>query len=161
MQEQGIAQLATAGYARYEVSAYARAGRRCRHNLNYWRFGDYLGVGAGAHGKLTDAVTGMVERRSSKRSPADYLADPVQPSTRALLNDADLVLELALYALRLVDGVDAALFTAHTGLPAARLAPARAHAVAAGLLEPDPARLAATPLGLRFLNDLVGGFAEA
>lgn len=160
MQEQGIAQLAAAGYARYEVSAYARSGRRCRHNLNYWRFGDYLGVGAGAHGKLTDTDTGAVERRSSKRSPTDYLADPDKPSTRALLDDADLVLEFALYALRLLDGVDAALFTAHTGLPPERLEPARAHAVAAGLLEPDPARLAATPLGLRFLNDLLGGFAE-
>jgi oxygen-independent coproporphyrinogen-3 oxidase len=165
MQEQGIAQLAAAGYQRYEVSAFARSRRRCRHNLNYWRFGDYLGIGAGAHGKLSDPSTGRVERHAAPRSPKDYLAgetpaDRSRPRTR-WLTDTDLVLEFALNALRLFDGVETDLFTAHTGLPATRLEPARAKAVAAGLLAPDPSRLVATPLGLRFLNDLVAGFAEA
>ncbi|MBK1633031.1 YggW family oxidoreductase [Thiohalocapsa halophila] len=160
MAEAGAARLAAAGYGRYEVSAYARDGYRCRHNLNYWRFGDYLGIGAGAHGKLTDVATGAVVRRSNKRSPADYLARPSKPATRCDLSDADLVLELAMNALRLVDGVESALFAARTGLPPSRLASARARLTAAGLLEPAPERLAATPLGQRFLNDLVAGFAE-
>ncbi len=160
MQEQGIARLATAGYLRYEVSAFARDGRRCRHNLNYWRFGDYLGIGAGAHGKLTDAASGVVLRRTARRSPGAYLASSPKESRRSLLDDVDLVLEFALNALRLTEGVEASLFTARTGLPAARLAAARARMTAAGLLEPDASRLVATPLGQRFLNDLVAGFAE-
>jgi oxygen-independent coproporphyrinogen-3 oxidase len=161
MQEQGIARLAAAGYARYEVSAFARDGRRCRHNLNYWRFGDYLGIGAGAHGKLTDTATGEVYRRTSTRSPRTYLASADKQSSRFRLDDADLVLELALNALRLTEGVEATLFTARTGLPATRLEPARSRALADGLLEPAPDRLVATPLGLRFLDDLVAGFGEA
>jgi len=159
MAEQGAEHLAAAGYGRYEVSAYARDGRRCRHNLNYWRFGDYLGIGAGAHGKLTDVTTGTVERRSGKRSPTAYLARPQQAGGRRHLDDADLVLEFALNALRLVDGVETALFTARTGLPPERLAAARARLTRAGLLAPAPERLAATALGQRFLNDLVAGFA--
>jgi len=160
MQEQGIARLAVAGYARYEVSAFARDGRRCRHNLNYWRFGDYLGIGAGAHSKLTDIATGGVRRRVARRSPRAYLASLHNESSRSLLDDVDLVLEFALNALRLTDGVEASLFTARTGLPAARLSTARSQMEAIGLLEPDPSRLVATPLGQRFLNDLVAGFAE-
>jgi oxygen-independent coproporphyrinogen-3 oxidase len=159
MQQQGTARLAGAGFGRYEVSAYARAGRRCRHNCNYWRFGDYLGIGAGAHGKLTDSRSGRVERRTVHRSPPVYLARTDKLSSRRELDDADLVLEFALNALRLVDGVDIALFTAHTGLPAERLGPARARLEAAGLLRPRQERLAATPLGQRFLNDVVAGFA--
>jgi oxygen-independent coproporphyrinogen-3 oxidase len=161
MQEQGIACLAGAGYARYEVSAFARAGHACEHNLNYWRFGDYLGIGAGAHGKLTDVGSGTVTRRTSRRSPLPYLASADKQSALHRLSDADLLLEFALNALRLTGGVETTLFTERTGLPRARLEPARARMIAAGLLEPAPARFAATPLGQRFLNDLVAGFAEA
>jgi oxygen-independent coproporphyrinogen-3 oxidase len=160
MAEQGAARLAAAGYGHYEVSAYARDGRRSRHNLNYWQFGDYLGIGAGAHGKLTDVTTGVVERRSNKRSPAQYVAGASKLGARRCLDDADLVLEFALNALRLVGGVETSLFTARTGLALERLAAALARLTAAGLLEPAPQRLAATPLGQRFLNDLVAGFAE-
>lgn len=160
MAEQGAVQLAAAGYGHYEISAHARDGCRCRHNLNYWQFGDYLGIGAGAHGKVTTVTTGAVERRSNKRAPADYLAAANKLGTRRWLDDADLVLEFALNALRLVGGVETALFTARTGLAPDRLAAARARVTAAGLLEPVQERLAATPLGQRFLNDLVAGFAE-
>lgn len=160
MQEQGVERLAAAGFRRYEVSAYAQAGRRCRHNLNYWRFGDYLGIGAGAHGKLTDAATGVVERRSAYPSPAAFMERPDKLASRRALDDADLVLEFALNALRLVDGVPTTLFCAHTGLPDGRLAVARARLTGAGLLAPDPGRLAATPRGQRFLNDVVAAFAE-
>lgn len=159
MHEAGMARLAAAGFARYEVSAFARDGQRCRHNLNYWRFGDYLGIGAGAHGKLTDVATGLVERRSAKRSPTAYLAAQHKLGHRRLLDDADLVLEFALNALRLTDGVETALFSAHTGLPATQLAAPRRRLTRAGLLTPAPERLAATPLGQRFLNDVVAGFA--
>jgi oxygen-independent coproporphyrinogen-3 oxidase len=160
MQEQGVERLAAAGFRRYEVSAYAQAGRRCRHNLNYWRFGDYLGIGAGAHGKLTDAATGVVERRSAHRSPAAFMERPDKLASRRMLDDADLVLEFALNALRLVDGVPTTLFCAYTGLPDGRLAAARASLTGAGLLSPAPGRLAATPRGQRFLNDVVAAFAE-
>ncbi len=159
MQEHGVERLAAAGFRRYEVSAYARPGRRCRHNLNYWRFGDYLGIGAGAHGKLTNVDAGVVERRANRLSPAAYLAAPEMPSSHRRLGDDDLVLEFALNALRLLGGVEVALFTARTGLRADRLASARARLTAAGLLQPRPARLAATPLGQRFLNDVVAAFA--
>ncbi len=160
MQEQGIEQLAAAGYMRYEVSAYAQDGRRCRHNLNYWRFGDYLGIGAGAHGKLTDVVAGSVERQTRRRSPADYLASEDKQSARVLLDDADLLVEFALNALRLCAGVESTLFAWRTGLPGRMLTLSRARATALGLLREDPARLAPTPLGQRFLNDLVALFAE-
>jgi oxygen-independent coproporphyrinogen-3 oxidase len=161
MQEQGAARLAAAGYRHYEVSAFARDGRRCRHNLNYWRFGDYLGIGAGAHGKLTDTIAGVVSRHAAKRSPRAYLAGADKQSSRFALNDADLVQEFALNALRLTEGVEMSLFTAHTGLPPTCLEPARSRMVAAGLLASTPARLAATPLGRRFLNDLTAAFGEA
>jgi oxygen-independent coproporphyrinogen-3 oxidase len=161
MQEQGIARLNAAGYRRYEVSAYARPERRCQHNLNYWRFGDYLGIGAGAHGKLTDVTTGRIERRTALRSPTAYLAHGDNESSRRSLDDSDLVLEFALNALRLTAGVNTRLFAARTGLPVERLAASRARMAEAGLLAPSLHRLEPTALGQRFLDDLVTGFAEA
>jgi oxygen-independent coproporphyrinogen-3 oxidase len=163
MQQQGLDLLAAAGYRRYEVSAFARPGRCCRHNLNYWTFGDYIGIGAGAHGKLSDAATGQVRRRARQRGPAAYLesavcGDPV--SSERLLDDADLVLEFALNAFRLVEGVDVALFAARTGLAAARIGDPIASAVADGLLAADPGRLRPTGLGLRFANELIARFAD-
>ncbi|MCF7983785.1 MAG: radical SAM family heme chaperone HemW [Thiohalocapsa sp.] len=158
MQEQGIEMLAASGYRRYEISAYARAGRRCRHNLNYWRFGDYLGIGAGAHGKLT-AESRRVERIARPRHPDAYLKSPAAPGTVSIPDDADLLLEFALNALRLVDGVEAGLLIRRTGLPAARSAPMRRRARATGLLDPSPTRFGPTVQGLRFLNDLIACFA--
>jgi oxygen-independent coproporphyrinogen-3 oxidase len=160
MQEEGLSRLAEAGFEHYEVSAHAQPGRRCRHNLNYWEFGDYLGIGAGAHGKLTLA-DGRIERRWKLRHPSDYLArarrDGAVAGT-AVLGPADLPVEFALNALRLTDGVPADLYTARTGLPVETLAAGRARALALGLLEPDRERLAPTDLGRRFLNRLVGLF---
>jgi len=159
IEEAGLARLAAAGFAHYEVSAHARPGRQCRHNRNYWEFGDYLGIGAGAHGKLT-LGDGAIERRWKARHPSEYLesAGGAPAGTRRLDPD-DLRLEFALNALRLADGVPLHLFTARTGLPAAALAPARGRARELGLLEPAPDRLAPTPLGRRFLNRLIGLFA--
>lgn len=162
MEDAGHADLGAAGFARYEVSAWARPGRQCRHNLHYWRFGDYLGIGAGAHGKHTDPRTGLVTRRSTQRSPATYMDAPEPTSSERLLSDADLLLEFALNACRLVEGFDLANFAAHTGLSPALLAAPIAGARADGLLAPpDPAApgwVRPTPLGLAFANELIGRF---
>lgn len=158
LQEQGTELLAAAGYRRYEISAYARAGYRCRHNLNYWRFGDYLGIGAGAHGKITETAAASVERRTCPSHPTAYLTAQDRIDGRSYLSDDDLVLEFALNALRLIDGVETTLFERHTGLPLQRIEPMLARAHADGLLAAWPNRIRASELGLRFLNDLVQRF---
>ena len=157
--------LAEAGYRQYEVSAYAAPGRECRHNLNYWRFGDYLGIGAGAHGKLTNTATGTVLRTARVRQPARYLAAAAAESrideTRIVSAD-ELTFEFFLNALRLVDGFDRALFESRTGRPWASVASTVAAAEAKGLLRAgSTGRWAPTALGQRFLNDLQGLFLPA
>jgi oxygen-independent coproporphyrinogen-3 oxidase len=157
MQDACERHLADNGYARYEVSAYARPGKRCRHNLNYWQFGDYLGIGAGAHGKLTDG-RGIVRRRWKIRSPRAYMqqaATPQRIGGDAVVAADQLPFEFMLNALRLDDGVALADFSARTGLPASAIAPRMREARARGWLEDDPVRLQPTPLGRRFLNDLI------
>jgi oxygen-independent coproporphyrinogen-3 oxidase len=162
MQDACQARLAAAGYRHYEVSAYARPGRECRHNLNYWGFGDYLGIGAGAHGKVTDAATGAVVRTARVRQPARYLAAPdasqrVEES-RAVAG-ADLAFEFCLNALRLVDGFDVASFESRTGQPWGSIAAVVAKARERGLLEPRPGgRWVPTERGRSFLNDLQAMF---
>ena len=161
MQDQGVERLARAGYAQYEVSAYARPGRRCRHNLSYWTFGDYLGIGAGAHAKVTDPATGRVERIAKRRRPEAYLAaagDTRFVSSRRSLGPDELMLEFALFALRLNDGFDVELFEGRTGLPFACLAGPIEAASARGLLAVDGDLVRPTELGRRFLNDLVQHF---
>lgn len=164
MQQDAQQRLAAAGYAQYEVSAYARAGRRCRHNLNYWTFGDYLGLGAGAHGKLTDPADASIERRWKLRQPAQYMRGAREG--RALggehrVEAGSRVFEFMLNALRLRAGFDIALFEARTGLARQRLADAVEQAVARELLEVDGAHLRASALGWQFLNDLIGLFLPA
>jgi oxygen-independent coproporphyrinogen-3 oxidase len=159
IQEACEASLAAGGYGQYEVSAYAATGRRCAHNLNYWRFGDYLGIGAGAHGKITDAAG--VRRRWKTRLPAAYLASSGQPGRiggDSVVGADDLPFEYMLNALRLIDGVPAADFAERTGLPADVIAPARATCIARGWLVDDPVVLRTTPLGQRFLNDVIEAF---
>ena len=158
IQEAGQALLAAEGYAQYEVSAYAQAGRAARHNLNYWTFGDFLGIGAGAHAKLS-APDGRIVRTWKTRLPKDYLdpAKPFQAGERAL--DADeLPFEFLMNVLRLTDGVPAELFERRTGLPLASLAAARREAETRKLLAADPTRLVATREGQLFLNDLLQHF---
>jgi len=165
MQLQGSATLVARGFEPYEVSAYAPTGHHCRHNLNYWRFGDYLGIGAGAHGKLTFPARQRIERRWKLRDPAAYL-DPANRdrlvSGKQALSEADLILEFALNALRLWEGFDASLFERHTGLPFDRIAERVDKARAAGLLTPEPEhhRIRPTELGRRFLNDLLQYFTS-
>ena len=163
MQEACEAALAAAGYGQYEISAYAQPGRRCAHNLNYWQFGDYLGIGAGAHGKLSDASTGEVRRRWKTRHPRAYLdaaGGPARIGGEQPVAAAELPFEYMLNALRLIDGVSMDDFAERTGLPAARIATALARARAQGWLQEGRQRLRTTPLGQRFLNDVIAGFLD-
>ena len=158
IQEAGQLLLAENGYAQYEVSAYAQPGRPARHNLNYWSFGDFIGIGAGAHGKLSHP-DGRIVRTWKTRLPKDYL-NPAKPfkAGEKLLSLEELPFEFLMNALRLTNGVDAALFRERTGLSLDSLASARQQAEQRGLLHADPARLAATPQGQLFLNDLLQYF---
>jgi oxygen-independent coproporphyrinogen-3 oxidase len=163
MQEACQARLAAAGFAQYEVSAYARAGRQCRHNLNYWQFGDYLGIGAGAHGKLTLGASQEVLRRWKLRHPTEYQAKAGTPAAIGgdeVLTASRLPFDFMLNALRLNAGVPMAVFEARTGLPRAAIADHLATAHARGWLEPDPDWLRPTELGRRFANDVIGLFLE-
>jgi len=144
------------GFTRYEVSAYARSESRCRHNLNYWTFGDYLGVVACAHGKLTFAASGLIVRTRQPRDPRRYLAAS-QPLTRWCVPREELPFEFMLNALRLTHGFEIDTFAARTGLEWSEL-PAVAELVTRGLLEVHGRRCRPTPLGLRFLNDALVAF---
>ena len=158
IQEAGQALLAEQGYAQYEVSAYAQPGKAARHNLNYWSFGDFLGIGAGAHAKLSD-LDGNISRAWKTRLPKDYLDSSKRFSAgeRALSAD-ELPFEFLMNVLRLTDGVASELFSQRTGLPQSLLAAAREEAQARGLMHSDPARLSATREGQLFLNDLLQHF---
>ena len=158
IQEAGQALLAAEGYAQYEVSAYAQEGRAARHNLNYWTFGDFLGIGAGAHAKLS-RPDGSISRSWKTRLPKDYLDRSKRFSAGERPLGADeLPFEFLMNVLRLTDGVASELFTQRTGLPLAQLAAARREAEQRGLLHADPARLSATREGQLFLNDLLQYF---
>lgn len=161
IQRQGQTMLQAAGYAQYEVSAYARTGRQCRHNLNYWKFGDYLGIGAGAHGKISDAQHGSITRLAKKRHPQNYLdsindgqfIDSERPLTRQ-----EIGFEFMLNAMRLTDGFDSSLFSSHTGAAISALNKALAVAEEKGLIEWDIQSIRPTERGRLFLDDLVGLF---
>jgi oxygen-independent coproporphyrinogen-3 oxidase len=149
--------LAAAGFEQYEVSAYARPGRQCRHNLNYWRFGDYLGIGAGAHGKAT--VDGTVIRTEKPRSPREYLrAAGRNGAARHPVAEAELPFEFMLNALRLYEGFTLAEFERSTGLPAPVVLPKVTDLLARALMSQLHGRYQPTALGFRFLNELMAGF---
>ncbi len=159
MQQRIETALSAAGLAHYEVSAYARAGHRAQHNLNYWEFGDYLGIGAGAHSKLS--FHDRIIRQARYRHPRRYVeaarsGQAVEDERR--LTRADLPFEFMLNALRLVEGVPVGLLAERTGSSVATIGRTLQAAVDKGLLDPDPAVIRATPLGARFLNDLQAMF---
>jgi oxygen-independent coproporphyrinogen-3 oxidase len=147
--------LGAAGYLHYETSAYALQGRECRHNVNYWRFGDYLGIGAGAHSKLS--FPERVLRQVRYRQPEQYLAQVERGvpllEEREVSRD-DIGFEFMLNALRLNDGVPVALFAERTGFPIALVRKELDEAEQRGLIERDHQRIRPTTLGRRFLNDL-------
>jgi putative oxygen-independent coproporphyrinogen III oxidase len=147
--------LADAGFAHYEVSAYALPGHECRHNLNYWRFGDYLGCGAGAHGKLTLPQRGEVVRTTQQREPRRYLAAADTALARRVVPQRELPFEFMLNALRLTAGFERRTFSERTGLSWQRVAAPVAAALGRGLLAPTENGYRPTPLGLRFLNDVL------
>ena len=150
--------LGAAGFAQYEVSAYARAGRQCRHNLNYWTFGDYLGVGAGAHGKLTFPERGQIHRTVQLREPRRYLAAADDALARHVIAGRELPFEFMLNALRLTGGFEAATFAERTGLDWQEIAAPLESAIARGLILRTPTGYRPSELGLRFLNDVLLGF---
>ncbi|MCL2296931.1 MAG: radical SAM family heme chaperone HemW [Proteobacteria bacterium] len=168
MQEHVEELLANAGYGRYEVSAYAKPGAKCEHNLNYWQFGDYLGIGAGAHGKVSffddDGKVIRVERTIKQAHPRRYMETALDTAPKTLTVESRMVaphefaFEFMLNALRLKDGVPRTLFPERTGVPLADIAPMVQDAITRGLLEPDDAVFRTTPLGWRFLNDAMQCF---
>ena len=154
--DQNLDLLSNAGYKRYEVSAYAKPGMECKHNLNYWRFGDYIGIGAGAHGKVSfpDKIT----RQVRERHPEIYMQN-METKGNALVESkevlaSDLPFEFMLNVLRLTNGVATNTFTERTGLPLNVISKGLNQASKKGLLDPDPLSLKATPLGLRYLNNV-------
>ncbi|MFT3848656.1 MAG: radical SAM family heme chaperone HemW [Propionivibrio sp.] len=163
MQEAIEARLAAAGFTHYETSAFARPGRQCRHNLNYWTFGDYLGIGAGAHGKLTlhDGRHWEVRRQMRWKQPKQYLAQTARsaPIQEEFAVDAvDLPFEFMMNALRLNQGFDADLFAMRTSLPLFTIENELRGAERQGLIERVPSRIAPTKQGQRFLNRLLESF---
>ena len=154
--EQNLALLEAAGYRRYEVSAYAQKDQECKHNLNYWRFGDYIGIGAGAHGKVSfpDKIT----RQVRERHPETYM-QAMETQGNALIeareiSAKDLPFEFMLNTLRLTDGVDTITFSERTGLPLNVVSKGLDEASKKGLLDLNPSKLKATEQGLRYLNNL-------
>jgi putative oxygen-independent coproporphyrinogen III oxidase len=162
MQEALEGALAAAGFQHYETSAFARAGERARHNLNYWRFGDYIGIGAGAHGKLSfqDRITREVRERKPPTYMKAALSGDARSETREVA-EAELPFEFMLNALRLVEGFPAALFAERTGLPLATVEAQLAAAESQGLIERDLANIRPTLRGQRFLNELLETFLAA
>ncbi|HXS26820.1 MAG TPA: radical SAM family heme chaperone HemW [Steroidobacteraceae bacterium] len=153
--------LAAAGFAQYETSAHARPGRAARHNCNYWTFGDYVGIGAGAHGKLTDAAHARILRTVQTREPRRYMAAPVESLVSKPVEACDLPFEFMLNALRLTGGFERELFESRTGLKWAAVAPILERLETRGLVFRDGVRWAATAFGARFLNDVLVSFLPA
>ncbi len=161
-EQEGFALLASQGYQRYEVSAFARDGHACRHNLNYWQFGDYLGIGAGAHGKITDTRHGTIHRYQKTRKPEDYLADPQQARRQYHpVAREDRLFEALMNGLRLVEGVRLQTVEDNTGLPAAQWTHYLGELRQQGLLEITDQRVHCTEKGMHHLNGVLARLAEA
>ena len=161
IQQAGTRRLAEAGYEQYEISAFTKPGHECRHNLNYWQFGDYLAAGAGAHGKLTDRA-GVIRRYRKPANPLTYMEQAESGAADAALaavSTADAGFEFMLNALRLSKGVPLSLLTERTGLALGDINEPIEAAVADGLLfSPASGRLCPTPDGFRLLNELQARF---
>jgi len=163
MQESCQQRLADAGYVQYEVSAYAQDNAQCRHNLNYWLFGDYLGIGAGAHGKITDSQGRKVSRQLKLKHPAAFMQQAGKPACSAelrVLTETDLRFEFVLNALRLRRGFDRQLYESRTGLSLELDQEPWSKALEAGWLIVENEQLMATDMGQRFLNNLLELFLE-
>ena len=162
IQQAGEAILADAGLDQYEVSAFSREGEESRHNMNYWRFGDYIGLGAGAHGKIS-LPDGTIIRTQRTRTPTDYLAvttsSPLSPPKGVAISPAEKITEFAMNTLRLTSGVPLSHFTQTTGATVEQLTAAAKTAVSRGWLEaPDTGHFVTTPLGYQFLDSVIETF---
>lgn len=158
MQQSGLERLAAAGYERYEVSAYSQSAKQCRHNLNYWSFGDYIGIGAGAHGKLTQA-DGEILRTRKTRQPEHYLDTHRIPCVeRRNIPLAERPLEFMLNAMRLVDGSDSTTYERHTGLSFSDISPTLDQLSGQGLIHRSGIHFRPTERGLQFHNDVLLAF---
>ena len=162
IQRAGEAILADAGLDQYEVSAFSREGEESRHNMNYWRFGDYIGLGAGAHGKIS-LPDGTIIRTQRTRTPTDYLAvttsSPLSPPKGVAISPAEKITEFAMNTLRLKSGIPLSHFTQTTGATVEQLTTAAKTAVSRGWLEaPDTGHFVTTPLGYQFLDSVIETF---
>lgn len=164
IQQAGQALIAQAGYQQYEVSAYALNGSQARHNLNYWQFGDYLGIGAGAHGKLTtldDTGALTIMRTAKHRHPKQYLPAVQYRSALTPVEQDELALEFFMNVLRLKQGVPEALYTARTGQDLTQVAPILTRLQQLGLLQTDTGQLCTTEEGFIYLNAVLEAFLDA
>lgn len=160
IQQAGQALLAQHGYVQYEVSAYSKVKRQCQHNRNYWEFGDYIGIGAGAHGKLT-MPDGRIERHQKYRQPKQYLEKAISGSFRSsqeILDSDNLPFEFMLNALRLKHGVDARLYAQRTAQPLSSIQAILDKTIDMGLISNAPDTLCCTPQGWQFLDDTLTYF---
>ncbi|MFV2055577.1 MAG: radical SAM family heme chaperone HemW, partial [Thiohalomonadales bacterium] len=158
IQRQGQQLLEATGYAQYEVSAFSQAGRQCRHNLHYWRFADYLGIGAGAHAKISHLAEGTIQRFSKLRHPQQYISDidsPQRIQQDRQLARSDRLLEFCMNALRLTDGFSLLEFEQTTGLAIADIEPILKQAEQKAWLHRNGDRVKTTALGSRFLDDVL------
>ena len=155
----GLERLQQNDYHRYEVSAFCQSGEESRHNLNYWQFGDYLGIGAGAHSKITYALKQQILRRHKFKQPRSYMDNSrAYLAAETEIETQEIPLEFMLNALRLIKGVPVDLFAKHSGLPANRLDKVIRNAQKKGLMENWPTRIQTTALGLNYLNDTLSYF---
>jgi len=161
MQEHCHEVLAAAGYRRYEISAFAREGQRCAHNLNYWEFGDYIGVGAGAHGKRTEVATGRIERTIREREPRRYMARGAHgPVSSQVVPAAELPFEFMMNALRLIDGFTTSLYEERTGQDWSAIAGSMQGLEQRGMVESSGSLWRPTRLGSGFLNEMLLEFID-
>ncbi|MFC1749231.1 radical SAM family heme chaperone HemW [Pseudomonadota bacterium] len=158
MQDKCQEKLAIGNYGHYEVSAYAKPNRQCQHNLNYWQFGDYIGIGAGAHGKISNAQFQTITRHVKRRHPQEYLqhaSNELRCSSRNNLSQKDTGFEFMLNALRLKEGFASSLFAAHTGLPISTVEAPLKQAEEQALIEWTATHIRPTEKGAAYLNDLL------
>jgi oxygen-independent coproporphyrinogen-3 oxidase len=158
LQQRGQALLARHGFGQYEISAYAQNRRQCRHNINYWEFGDYLGLGAGAHGKISRAAEQDIQRYWKIRQPVAYMEAETRISGSHRLERADILFEFMLNSLRLKQGFSRSLFEQHSGLPFDTITATCDRAMELGLMQKNGEYYAASEQGYLFLNDLINLF---
>ena len=157
-QKQCQALLAEAGYGRYEISAYSRPGRECRHNLNYWQFGDYLGIGAGAHGKISMSLPHRIIRTVKLKKPEQYLENPSRNGSRQAIAEEELPLEYVMNQLRLKQGFTLSDYQGRTGLNIGALKPALSDCLSRSLIELSANHYRCTEKGWDFLDTVLQSF---